>query len=209
MNTKAIRIPVILATAAILIAAVPNAHAGGLAVKFFGTAQAGDLSPNIEQAIEESSVDVAGFACFQLPIVDAASGRPLGIGVDCLNPFDDSGDINGAGVQIEAKTFFFLRKGLLVNHGCTSVRPFFEGVGDAGVTHMTGSIPEGEFGVAPSSVPEECEEVGGLIRATRGFRHSSGEVRLSGAVNLSNFGSGEITFSCLFVLDLDPFGLGD
>jgi hypothetical protein len=48
-----------------------------------------------------------------------------------------------------------------------------------------------------------------LILTTRGFRHSSGEVRLSGAVNLSNFGSGEITFSCLFVLDLDPFGLGD
>ncbi len=208
MHTKTIRVSVILATAAILIAAVPNAHAGGLAVKFFGTAQAGDLSPQIEEAIEESGVDVGGFACFQLPIVDAASGRPLGIGVDCLNPFDDSGDSAGDGVQIEAKTFFFLKRGLIVNHGCTSVRPFFAGVGDTGVTHMTGSIPPGEFGAVPMPIPA-CEEVGGLILTTRGFRHSSGEVRLSGAVNLSNFGSGEITFSCLFVLDLDPFGLGD
>ena len=207
MNTKAIRIPVILATAAILIAAVPNVHAG-LAVKFFGTAQAGDLSPNIVRAIEKSGVDVEGFACFQLPIVDPASGRPLGIGVDCLNPFDDAGDGAGDGLQIEAKTFFFLRKGLLVNHGCTSARPFFAGVGDAGVTHMTGSIPEGEFGVEPSPILE-CEEAGGLILATRGFHNSTGEVRLSGAVNLSNAGAGEITFSCLFVIDLDPFGPGD
>ena len=207
MNTKAIRIPVILATAAILIAAVPNVHAG-LAVKFFGTAQAGDLSPNIVRAIEKSGVDVEGFACFQLPIVDPASGRPLGIGVDCLNPFDDLGDDAGDGVQIEAKTFFFLKRGLIVNHGCTSVRPFFEGVGDAGATHMTGSIPEGEFGAEPPPIPA-CEEVGGLILTTRGFRNTSGDVRLSGAVNLSNFGAGEITFSCLFVIDLDPFGLGD
>jgi hypothetical protein len=159
MHTKTIRVSVILATAAVLIAAVPNAHAGGLAVKFFGTAQANDLSPQIAWAIEESKVDLEGFACFQLPIVDAASGRPLGIGVDCLNPFDDSGDGAGDGVQIEAKTFFFLKRGLIVNHGCTSVRPFFAGVGDAGVTHMTGSIPKGEFGAEPMPIPA-CKDVG-------------------------------------------------
>jgi hypothetical protein len=207
MNKKAIRIGVILAAAAFLVAAAPHASAG-LAVKFFGTAQAGDLSPHIAQAIERSGVDVEGFDCFQLPLFDLASGRPLGIGVDCLNPFDTLGDDAGDGVQIEAKTFFFLRKGTIVNHGCTSVRPFFAGVGDAGATHMSGSIPGSEFGVEPSPIPA-CEDVGGVILATRGFRHSSGEVRLSGAVNLSNFGAGEITFSCMFVLDLDPFRPGD
>jgi hypothetical protein len=40
--------------------------------------------------------------------------------------------------------------------------------------------------------------------ATRGFHNASGPVRLSGAVDLSNAGSGEITFSCIFVLDLEP-----
>jgi hypothetical protein len=205
MNKKTIRIQVILAVVAFVVAAAPHASAG-LAVKFVGTAQAGDLSPKIAQAIERSGVDVEGFACFQLPLFDLASGRPLGIGVDCLNPFDTLGDPAGDGLQIEAKTFFFLKKGLIVNHGCTSVRPFFAGVGDAGVTHMSGSIPKSEFGVEPSPIPA-CEEAGGVILTTRSFRQSSGEVRLSGAVNLSNADAGEITFSCMFVLDLDPFGL--
>ncbi len=207
MTKKAIRIRVILVAVAFLVAAAPQASAG-LAVKFFGTAQAGDLSPQIAQAIEQSGVDVRGFGCFQLPLFDLASGRPLGIGVDCLNPFDTLGDAAGEGLQIEAKTFFFLPNGLIVNHGCTSARPFFAGVGDAGVTHMTGSIPGGEFGVEPSPILA-CEEAGGVILTTRGFHQFSGEVRLSGAVNLSNAGAGEITFSCVFVLDLDPFGPGN
>jgi hypothetical protein len=207
MNTKAIRIQVILATVAVLVALAPQASAA-LAVKFFGTAQAGDLSPRVAQAIERSGVDVEGFACFQLPLSDLASGRPLGVGVDCLNLFDTTGDAAGDGLQIEAKTFFFLNNGTIVNHGCTSVRPFFAGVGDAGATHITGSIPGGEFGVEPSPIPE-CAGAEGVILATRGFHNLSGEVRLSGAVNLSNAGAGEITFSCLFVLDFDPFGPDD
>lgn len=207
MNKKVIRIQAILAVVAFLVAAAPRAHAG-LAVKFFGTAQAGDLSPRIAQAIEQSGVDVDGFNCFQLPLLDIASGRPLGIGVDCLNLFNTLGDAAGDGLQIEAKTFFFLRNGLIVNHGCTSVRPFFAGVGDAGATHMTGSIPKSEFGVEPSPILA-CEEAEGVILTTRAFRQSSGEVRLSGAVNLSNAGAGEITFSCMFTLDLSPFRPGD
>ncbi len=119
--------------------------------------------------------------------------------------FNAAGDSNGAGLEIEAKTFFFLPQGLIVNHGCTSVRPMFAGVGDAGATHITGSIPPGEFGGAPGGPqPVVCQDAGGIILATDGFANHSGEVRLSGAVNLSNVGSGEITFSCLFVLDLQP-----
>jgi len=205
MDTKAIRIPVILATAAFLIAAAPNVHAG-LAVKFYGTAQANKLSPPIAQAIEELGVDVEGFLCFQLPLFDLENGIPMGIGVDCLNPFDDSGDEFGEGLQIEAKTFFFLRRGVIVNHGCTSARPFFAGVGNAGATHITGSIPRSEFGVEPTPIPA-CEEAEGVILVTREFRESSGDVRLSGAVDLSNAGAGEITFSCVFVINLDAFGL--
>jgi hypothetical protein len=201
MNKKSIRIQVILAVAAVLVVAAPQAGAG-MALKFFGTAQANELSPPIEQAMAQSRVDVEGFNCFELPLVDLASGRRVGIGVDCLNVFNDLGDINGAGLQIEAKTFFFLRRGLIVNHGCTSVRPFFTGVGDAGATHITGSIPPSEFGVEPSPI-FECEEAEGVILATRGFRRSEGDVRLSGAVNLSNAGAGEITFSCIFALDFD------
>ena len=178
-----------------------------MAVKFFGTADAtdaSDLSPEIAQGIEDSGVDVDGFACFELPLLDIKTGHVVGIGVDCLNPFDDTGDANGAGIQLEAKTFFFFPKGLIVNHGCTSVRPFFSGVGDAGVTHMTGSIGpdelDGAFGGNP---PTECQNLGGIVHTSGGFKNHVGEVRLSGAVNLSAFPP-TITFSCLFTLDVVP-----
>ncbi len=179
-----------------------------MAVKFIGTADATaatDLSPEIAQAIADSGVNVAGFACFELPLLDLETGHPVGIGVDCLNPFDDTGDVHGAGIQIEAKTFFFFPKGLIVNHGCTSVRPFFSGVGDAGVTHMTGSIGPDELdGAFGGGQPAQCANADGIIFTSGGFKNHVGEVRLSGAVNLSKFNTGEITFSCLFTLDVVP-----
>jgi hypothetical protein len=176
-----------------------------IGVKFLGTANGGDLSPATAQAVAESGVDIAGFACFELPLLDLETGHQRGIGVDCLNVFDGGGDSNGAGLQIEAKTFFFMPQGLIVNHGCTSVRPVFMGVGDAGTTHITGSIPAGEFGNGTGGPgPAICQDTGGIVLATGGFANHTGEVRLSGAVNLSNAGAGEITFSCLFLLDLHP-----
>ena len=197
---------IILAIAALAALGATPVHAD-IAVKFSGTATGGELSPEIAQAVAESGVDVAGFGCFELPIYDLQTGHQQGVGVDCLNVFDAAGDGEGSGLQIEAKTFFFLPQGLIVNHGCTSVRPMFAGVGDAGATHITGSIPPGEFGGAPGEPqPAICQETGGIILTTGGFKNFAGEVRLSGAVNLSNAGAGEITFSCLFLLDLNSPG---
>jgi len=195
---------------AVILALPANAD---MAVKFIGTADAtaaSDLSPEIAQAIEDSGVDVGGFACFELPLEDLETGHTVGIGVDCLNPFDDTGDVNGAGIQIEAKTFFFFPKGLIVNHGCTSVRPFFSGVGDAGVTHMTGSIPPDELGgLFGGGQPALCANAEGIIYKSGGFKNHVGQVRLSGAVNLSAFAPPDettITFSCMFTLDVVPRG---
>jgi len=174
-------------------------------VKFLGRATANDLSPEIKDAVEETNIDIDGFLCFELPLFDLSSGREIGVGVDCLNPFNADGDDAGDGLQLEAKTFFFLRRGTIVNHGCTSVRPFFAGVGDGGVTHMTGSIPPSEFGVEPNQdAPPVCTAAGGIIYTDRGFKNSEGTTRLSGAVNLSEVDQGVITFSCAFVIALDP-----
>jgi hypothetical protein len=170
-----------------------------MALKFIGTAQGGDLSDLAIALMEETGVTVGDeFGCFELPILDLASGNPVGIGVDCLYIFD--GDDSGA--MVEAKSFFFLPRGTLVNHGCTSVRPFWEGVGDSGVTHMTGSIGPSELGGSDSPLAgSPCVDADGVIYATNGMKKFlDGAVRLSGAVNLSNLGNGVITFSCLFVL---------
>jgi hypothetical protein len=175
-----------------------------LAVKFLGTATGGELSEKAQRTIDETGVDVTGFGCFELPIYDLETGHRVGFGIDCLNVFDAGGDSAGDGLQIEAKTFFVMPQGVIVNHGCTSARPFFAGVGNVGVTHMTGSIGPGEFGAEPdASMPAECVEANGIIYTSRGFSNTTGEARLSGAVNLSNVGAGEITFSCLFVVKLD------
>ena len=170
-----------------------------MALKFIGTADGGDLSQLAQDLMEDTGVAVSGdFDCFELPVFDLESGNPVGIGVDCLNVFD--GDNSGA--KIEAITFFFLPRGSLVSHGCTSVRPFWAGVGDSGVTHMTGSISPAELGGDnPPVAGTPCESTGGIVYATKGMsKFSDGAARLSGAVNLSNAGAGEITFSCLFVL---------
>ncbi len=201
---KISRIPALLILAVTLIFAASSVSAG-MALKFLGTATGGDLSPAIQNAMNGTGIDVAGFGCFELPLLDAQTGLQVGVGVDCLNVFDDMGDAAGDGLMIEAKTFFFMREGTIVNHGCTSVRPFFSGVGDTGATHMTGSIPAGEFDALATPRPE-CQNAEGVVLATGAFRHNPGEVRLSGAVNLSNAGAGEITFSCLFITD---FGVGN
>ena len=67
---------------------------------------------------------------------------------------------------------------------------------------MTGSIGPAELGGDnPPEVGTPCESTGGIVYATKGMsKFSDGAARLSGAVNLSNAGAGEITFSCLFVL---------
>ena len=170
-----------------------------MALKFIGTADGGDLSQLAQDLMEDTGVVVSeDFDCFELPVFDLESGNPVGIGVDCLYVFD--GDNSGA--KIEAITFFFLPRGSLVSHGCTSARRFWPGVGDSGVTHMTGSIGPAELGGDnPPAAGTPCESTGGIVYATKGMsKFSDGAARLSGAVNLSNAGAGEITFSCLFVL---------
>lgn len=172
-----------------------------MALKFFGTATGNELSELALELIADTGESIAGFACFELPILSLKNGKDVGFGVDCLSVFDDTGDLMGEGLQLEAKTFFFLPKGTLVNHGCTSVRPFFEGVGDSGVTHMTGSIGPAELGGENPPGPTECVNANGIVYADRGMKKFlDGSVRLSGAVNLSEVDEGIITFSCLFVL---------
>ena len=144
----------------IMIALASASAQADMALKFLGTADANDLSQLAQDLMADTGIAVSGdFGCFELPVFDLESGNPVGIGVDCLNIFD--GDDSGA--MIEAITFFFLPRGTLVNHGCTSVRPFWAGVGDSGVTHMTGSIGPAELG---GNNPRPLER---LVRAQAGL----------------------------------------
>ena len=62
----------------------------------------------------------------------------------------------------------------------------------SGYTHITGAFP-------PTSPVEGL----GILEATGVFEGAVGTVRLSGAVNLDNAASGQIDFSCIFVIDVE------
>lgn len=75
----------------------------------------------------------------------------------------------------------------LTSRGQTTVQPTT--IGSPDVTHITGAIP--------------ATDENSILSGTRKFQDATGQVRLSGSVNLDNLGSGEITFDCLFVINLD------
>jgi hypothetical protein len=178
-----------------LLAAVAVPADAAIAVRFIGTADGNDFSAlslsqmeEIEHFFEAPNLakdrTLGDFACFVLPLEDLQSNATIGVGADCL-AITPSGD----GAEIDAVTFFFFPAGTIVADGMTSVRPFFEdiGDGDGAVTHITGSFPA-------DTGP------GGIVHGTGEFEGAKGgRARLSGAVNLG-LESG-VYFSCLFVLD--------
>jgi hypothetical protein len=185
------------------IGMVSGAQAEGstetLVLQFLGTATGGawnELSADTVATIqtlsdENDDFDAAsldGFACFEIDMLDAASGVVAGVGVDCLAP-DDKGD----GLVVEAFSFFILPGGAFLANGMTTVRPFFSGVGDAGgsYTHVTGSVP---------SAGED-----NIIAATGQFE-DSGAIRVSGVMDLSGIGSGVAVFNCLWLVSVEISG---
>ena len=178
-----------------LLAAVAVPADAAIAVRFIGTATPNDFSAlsnsqmtEIDEFFDSPNLGkgrtLDQFACFVLPLEDLQSNATIGLGADCLAITPSDG-----GLEIDAVTFFFFPAGTIVADGMTSVRPFFEdiGDGDGAVTHITGSFPA-------DTGP------GGIVHGTGEFEGAKGgRARLSGAVNLG-LESG-VYFSCLFVLD--------
>ncbi len=212
IKTYATRIVRMFVLTLTLLALALPAYAD-IPVKFFG-----ELTPNALDAEFETVVNDffnndprnrGDFACFQGDLLNLTTGNPIGTGIDCLSiaPINDTtnGDTTGGvpdvgvinntvdvSLVIDAVTFFFLPGGYIINDGLTTVRPFFEGVGngdgtdnEGSVTHITGSVPG---------------ESASIVSATGRFANleNSGNVRLSGAVNLGL--PGTVFFSCIFVI---------
>jgi hypothetical protein len=168
-----------------------------------------DVSPNVlgerERAVVEEfygdSPENLGLLCYQMDLLSLSTGRAIGVGVDCLDIIGAPDDLTpgvtipSISPQIEATTFMFLPGGHIVNQGLTTVRPFFDVIGNAGgeVTHLTGSIPA----TGTPTVVDGSGRFSGLVGAA--------SVRLSGAVSLANFPvDNSISFRCLFVVKNGP-----
>ncbi len=130
--------------------------------------------------------------CFEVPLFDVPTGLNVGVGLDCLSDVVDDGD---GGVTLTDTTIFdFKENGTLVSHGRVSIRPVKDTESAPMSTHVTGSIP------SPGTQTIIASE------GTKMFQGRTGVVRLSGAVNMSEFNLNpgeQIDFDCLFVIKVD------
>jgi hypothetical protein len=130
--------------------------------------------------------------CFQVPMFDVPTGLQLGTALDCLSDIVDDED---GGVTLTDTTIFrFPRNGRLVSYGRVSIRELRDTESAPASTHITGSVP----------LPGTKNII--TRRGTQRFEGATGSVRLSGAVNMSEFFGNPnepIAFNCLFVIELD------
>ena len=150
---------------------------GGAVVRLVGTAVG-----RAPAGTDAEPSDAAG--CWDIDMFDAASGRKVGTATDCLSEFTNPPGV-GETFALTGTTTFNFNNGSFSISGRTTVQPVVEG--SINFTHITGALPASDV-------------VNGVIAGTGtgAFRNFSANARLSGAVNLTNLGSGEISFDCLF-----------
>ncbi len=133
-------------------------------------------------------IDGVMLNCFDIDLVDLATGKVIGTASDCLdvNTISGGNPMLGEGFAITNTSFFHLPGGSLKSRNRTTIQPVVDGA--PGKTHVTGSVPD----------------QGNILWGSRRFANAQGMVRLQGAVDMSRFFSENvISFSCLFVIELD------
>ena len=127
--------------------------------------------------------------CFDIDLIDMRSSDIVGTATDCLPDVQSRSD----GLSLIGTTFFKLPEGILITRGKISVQPVLEEtILESGqtITHITGASSTGNT----------------IIAGTGIFEDSTGNARLSGMVDMSNFTMNEgdlLTFNCLFEIHLD------
>jgi len=125
--------------------------------------------------------------CFDVELYNARN-KWVGSATDCLSDVQPKAN----GLTILGTTFFYLPQGTIVTRGRISIQPVLEETileSDQVVTHMTGASSEGNT----------------IIEGTGIYANSSGNIRLSGLVDMSHFEMNEgdvISFNCLFTAHL-------
>ena len=156
------------------------------------SAEAKKADPNIVVTLKGLGIpvdtpdDVSG-DCFKTELLDTHTGRVIGDGLDCLVIADS--DLDGNLLVDRTTVFNFHKgkmKGRLVARGMTTVVPIF-GASSPDYSHVVGDVDS---------------STSNIVSGTKKFKHSTGNVRLSGIVNLGDFPN-TILFNCIFVIDLD------
>lgn len=121
-------------------------------------------------------------ACYETDLYDAKTDTIIGTGIDCLNT-----DLGTApSFSIDRTTIFKFPQGDLVANGLTTVVPIF-GASSPDFTHVVGDVDNATQNI---------------VSGTKRFAGRTGNVRLSGIVNMASFPT-SIGFNCIFIIDLD------
>ena len=127
--------------------------------------------------------------CYKIDLFNAKNGQLIGKATDCLSNFE----LIMGGVALVGTTTFRLPQGTIVTQGRTTVQELLKPTTTTDgqkVTHMTGASAAGKA----------------ILIGTKRLNNATGTVRLSGLVNLDQFGPAigdKIFFDCLFVIDLN------
>ena len=164
--------------------------AGVIAAGFIGfgsfSAQANEAHSNIVVTLKglglpiETPDDVSG-DCFKTELFDTNTGGLIGDGADCLVVVDSSDGM----LLVDRTTVFNFPHGRLVARGMTTVVPIF-GASSPDYTHVVGDVDS---------------TTSNIVSGTGWFKDKTGDVRLSGIVNLGDFPD-SILFNCIFVIDV-------
>jgi hypothetical protein len=137
--------------------------------------------------------------CFDIILEDPHTNEFVGIATDCLydvevlnvdDPACNSTEsLVGCSVRLVDTAFFRLYSGTFVSRGAVTIQPVTdEDTGNAGITHITGSHPDGD----------------NIRYGLEAYAGKTGQVRLYGAVDMSKVVSdNEITFDCIFIILLN------
>ncbi|HSG32035.1 MAG TPA: hypothetical protein VLB82_10870 [Thermodesulfobacteriota bacterium] len=158
---------------------ISNAQA--IVVQFLGTS---DVSVQMIDTDGDGENDVES-NCYENDLVDPTSGEVVGTGLDCLR--DIVANEDGSVTLISNIFFDFDGFGLISSEGTTTVQPLLtQSALDAGLTNGTGSFSDEDT----------------IMFGTGVFEDATGNVRLSGLVDLSSFPN-EAFFNCVFEIAVD------
>ena len=127
--------------------------------------------------------------CFDTELVNLKTQRKIGTATDCLSNVTAA----GSGLKLVGTSYFRTKKGTLITRGNTTVQPVLQPTvtpNGQNVTHITGASGDGNS----------------IIGGTGRFANKTGTVRLSGMVDMANFGGNvgdPIVFDCIFVVDIN------
>ena len=172
------------------VLAAPPAHAGqDLVVQIKGTSNA--VSRDFSDGFFPPGLpaEPTSALCFDVDLVNLKTGKVVGTATDCLSEITQVG-LEG-GVKLIGTTIFRFNDGMIVSRGATTVQPITTVPAGTPITHITGAIPN------PGT--------NNILHGTQRYAGATGSVRLSGSVDMTDFGGAgtPITFDCVFVIDFD------